>query len=317
MNRPLFSVIIPLYNKSEYVYKTIESVLAQTETDFEILVVDDGSIDDGPEIVENIKDNRVHLIRQVNQGVSVARNNGIKHSLGKYISFLDADDLWETNYLAVTRRLFEKFPKAKIAATSFKVRYSKKEIIPYWNNVSKTDDCIIEDFLDTAKSNFWIVNSSCMTVERDTLLSMESMFPIGETVYEDFDLWIRLCIRYPLAHSSEVCSIYNRITNTNARVTHKNKVIYSKSFMDTLDKLSNSSQLSIKQRNDIKEIKDRRMVPYIFSLLLVHQRKKAKYELNIWKPTLIYKKYKRGLKIASYLPYFFIDLVQMIRYKIF
>lgn len=313
----LFSVVIPLYNKANTIKNTIESVLLQTEKNFEIIIVDDGSTDNSAQVVRSIKDKRINLIQQKNQGVSVARNNAVLSAKGKYISFLDADDFWEPNYLYVTKELFEKYPTAKIACPTYKVKYKKKEITPMWHDIPNDKDCIVEDFLETATSKFWIVNSSCITIERKILMEAENKFPEGETVYEDFDLWLRLGLKYSLAHSNKVCSTYNRMTETNARTMHKNKVLYSKTFMKTLDMFYNSNELSECQKLNIKKIKDRRMVAYIFSLLVIHQREKAKFVIKDWYPNNTYRKYKLGLIVASNLPFFLIKFVQGIRYRIF
>lgn len=84
--KPYFSVVIPLYNKQSHVKETIQTVLAQTFQDFEIVVVNDGSKDDSVKIVEAIQDDRIRLIHQENQGVSVARNNGIKEAKAEHIA---------------------------------------------------------------------------------------------------------------------------------------------------------------------------------------------------------------------------------------
>lgn len=317
MNQILFSIIIPLYNKSKWINDTINCVLNQTEKNFEIIVVDDGSTDGSEQIVKRIKDDRVHLYIQKNQGVSAARNKGIELAKGKYISFLDADDTWTNDYLLITKRLFDKYPNAKIACPMYKVRYNKKDVIPKWKIVSTDSDCIITDFLETAKSRFWLVNSSCITIERELLLNTKKLFPIGETVYEDFDLWIRLGINHSVAHSNKICSIYNRQTEDNARTSHHNKIVYSKSFMETLDNLEKSTVLTIKQKKDILEIKDRRMVPFIFSLILNKKNKQANEIIKNWKPKNKYKKYRFFLKIANYMPSGLIFLIQDIRNKIF
>lgn len=86
-----YSVVIPLYNKEDCIEKTIKSVLAQTNSDYEIVVIDDGSIDQSADVVKAINDERIRLISQKNQGVSAARNTGISNSNGKYVCFLDAD----------------------------------------------------------------------------------------------------------------------------------------------------------------------------------------------------------------------------------
>ncbi|MGY3718135.1 glycosyltransferase family 2 protein [Sutcliffiella cohnii] len=99
--KPLVSVIIPAYNAEKVIDKTIESVLSQTFSDFEVIVVNDGSKDRTSDIVQKytVKDIRVRLINQLNQGVSAARNKGIKEAKGSYISFLDSDDYYDIRFL--------------------------------------------------------------------------------------------------------------------------------------------------------------------------------------------------------------------------
>ena len=92
-------IIIPLYNKGKYVKRAIDSVVGQSFSDWHLIVVDDGSTDNGPEIVNSINDSRILLIQQSNQGPGAARNNGIKLTQADYIAFLDADDEWYPNHL--------------------------------------------------------------------------------------------------------------------------------------------------------------------------------------------------------------------------
>ena len=91
---PEISVIIPAYNASRTIGPTIESVLAQTFTDFELLVIDDGSTDDTADIVSAVGDLALNCVRTENGGVSVARNRGLDMATGAYVAFLDADDAW-------------------------------------------------------------------------------------------------------------------------------------------------------------------------------------------------------------------------------
>lgn len=111
------SIVIPAYNASEYLAETIESVLSQTFTDFELLIINDGSTDNTAEIVNiySEKDNRIKLFSQQNQGVSFARNTGIKIAKGEYIAFLDSDDKWLPNKLAVHMEHFHKTPNLGIS----------------------------------------------------------------------------------------------------------------------------------------------------------------------------------------------------------
>ena len=118
-----FSVIIPLYNKAPYVEKAINSVLAQTFTDFELIVMDDGSKDGSFEVAKRAIENHgnCHLYRQQNAGVSVARNNGVSLSQGKYLCFLDADDWWEPTFMEEMSKLIEEFPDAGIYGTNYTI----------------------------------------------------------------------------------------------------------------------------------------------------------------------------------------------------
>jgi GT2 family glycosyltransferase len=97
---PRISVVVPLYNKAPYVQRTLDSIARQTFSDFEVIVVDDGSADQGPEIVRAFSDKRVRLIMQANLGPGAARNRALSDAQGDLIAFLDADDEWLPNYLA-------------------------------------------------------------------------------------------------------------------------------------------------------------------------------------------------------------------------
>ena len=113
---PRFSVVVPAYNGSETIAATIESVLGQTETDLELIVVDDGSADDTVAVVSRFRsDPRVTLIEQENQGTAAARNTGIAAAQGEYVAFLDNDDLWMPEYLAEAGAALDREPDAGFA----------------------------------------------------------------------------------------------------------------------------------------------------------------------------------------------------------
>lgn len=114
MNNPTVSVVIPLYNKGKYIERALNSVLAQTYPPLEIIVVDDGSTDDGPERVLNFKYPKISLISQENKGPGAARNAGLAIARGKYIVFLDADDEWLPSFLEAGLSLLED-EQAKVA----------------------------------------------------------------------------------------------------------------------------------------------------------------------------------------------------------
>lgn len=101
MKLGLVSIITPCYNGSKHIKETIESVIAQSYQDWEMIIVDDGSEDDSAKIINSyvIKDKRIVLVKQSNAGSAVARNNGIARAKGQYIALLDADDLWHPDFL--------------------------------------------------------------------------------------------------------------------------------------------------------------------------------------------------------------------------
>ena len=113
---PAVSVIIPAYNQALYLDEALRSVLAQTCPDFEVIVVDDGSTDDTPGVTKQHTDPRVHYVYQENQGLSAARNTGIRHAQGRYLTYLDSDDLFLPHKLAVLIAEIERPPAAGLVA---------------------------------------------------------------------------------------------------------------------------------------------------------------------------------------------------------
>ena len=140
------TIVLPAYNASEYLTETINSVFSQTYKDFELLVIDDGSTDNTRDIVNDFcqRDSRIRLISQENQGVSVARNNGIKMAKGKYIAFLDSDDLWVPNKLARHVEHLQANPKlglsfARVEFLSFDGKSTGNYSNPRMINISAKD----------------------------------------------------------------------------------------------------------------------------------------------------------------------------------
>ena len=123
-----FSVIIPLYNKGPYIARALESVLKQTIQDFEIIVIDGGSEDNGPKMVKNFNDPRILFLEQSGKGVSNARNEAVNFSKNEYIAFLDADDEWMPHHLETIMWLIEKYPEAGVFTTVYKKQTAEGKI---------------------------------------------------------------------------------------------------------------------------------------------------------------------------------------------
>src|SRR5688500_7201655 len=102
---PRVSVIVPAFNQARYLPETVDSVLRQSFKDFEVIIIDDGSTDDTPDVARSILDTRVQYARQANRGPSAARNAGLRHAVGEYIAFLDSDDILLPCHLETLVRL--------------------------------------------------------------------------------------------------------------------------------------------------------------------------------------------------------------------
>lgn len=205
----MISVIIPLYNKEAGIATALRSILEQTYQDFEVVVVDDGSTDDGATIVEQHSDPRIRLIRQANAGVSAARNRGIEKAKGEYVAFLDADDEWMPGFLTEIVALQEAYPDCKAQATNyvFNSRGVKSPTIlrklPF-----KGERGILTNYFEVASCSHPPVCSICVCIERKLLQDIGG-FPIGIKSGEDLLTWARIAVRTQWAYSRNAYSVFN------------------------------------------------------------------------------------------------------------
>lgn len=206
----MISVIIPLYNKESSIRRSIGSVLAQSFQNFEIIVVDDGSTDRSVEYLESIKDSRIRLIRQKNQGVSVARNRGIKEAKGEFIALLDADDEWSPHCLATFNELREGYPSCDVFVVNYQFRCSdgtfRSSII---NNVSfEGESGVLTNYFQVASTSHPPITAISIMV-RSKAFETIGGFPVNIKSGEDLLTWARLACRYNIAFSKKVCATYN------------------------------------------------------------------------------------------------------------
>lgn len=208
MSQRFISVILPLFNKGNSIEQTVSSVLNQSFVNFEVIIVDDGSTDGGPEKVSTFNDPRLRLIRQKNSGVSSARNRGIEEAKGEYIAFLDGDDLWEPWFLNEIATLLDNFPQAGIYATSYEFNKNGKYLHPKFRYINKQNNIQIFDDYFKASMGHPPVTSSSVTIPKYVFNSV-GMFNVAMKNGEDLDMWARIAFKYPVAWSSRKCAIYN------------------------------------------------------------------------------------------------------------
>lgn len=221
---PHISIIMPLYNKERYVKKAIESVIAQTYRDYELIIVDDGSTDNGAAICEEFINsltpsliNSSRLIHQKNQGVATARNNGVKASHGEYVAFLDADDWWAPTYLEQMLQTAEDYPQAGIIGSNYvKVRLGREQ---------RFFDDVPTGYVDyfalytTIAQPLW---TGSVLVHRSALRDVEEdgcYFKPWLKLGEDFDLWVRLSLTTKVAFLNKALAYYNNDVSLATRAT--------------------------------------------------------------------------------------------------
>ena len=205
------TVVIPLYNKAPYIKRAMDSVIAQTFENWEMVVVDDGSTDRGGDIVQNIKDSRIRLIQMKNHGVSGARNRGIREAKNDLIAFLDADDCYNPDFLAVILNLVEKYGAMGAYGTSYEI-VEETGLRTIWQVPSlrcvKAEDVLIKNFFREALSGS-VIWSSAVAIPRK-IFDDVGFFPEGVRLGEDWDMWMRIGAKYPIAVSSYIGAVYHR-----------------------------------------------------------------------------------------------------------
>lgn len=206
----MISVIIPLYNKAESVATALDCVLAQSFQDFEVVVVDDGSTDNGAAIVEQYIDPRIRLVRQENAGVSAARNKGIEEAKGEYVAFLDADDEWMPEYLENQYSLTLRYPQCDVFATNYIFHgFTGNQVPTILRRLpSKNEDFEMNNYFEVAYSSHPPLWTSAVMVRKCAIESVGG-FPVGVKSGEDLLTWARLAVRYKIAYSVRPLAIYN------------------------------------------------------------------------------------------------------------
>lgn len=188
---PKVSVIIPTYNSSRTIGETLQSVFRQTYSDFEILLINDGSTDDLMGVLENFKDSRLQILDYENGGLCVARNRGIDRASGDYLIFLDADDLWSSDKLESHVNALDEAKKANARAG---VVYSWSYFLD-----DETQSCFINqpkpyegDVLAKILESNFITNGSNPMITREAIDSVGYFNPDFNKGAEDWEYWIRL-----------------------------------------------------------------------------------------------------------------------------
>lgn len=217
-NHPFFSVIIPAYNAGSFIEFTLQSVYKQSFTNFEIIVINDGSTDNTRDILDTQTDSRIKIVHQKNSGVSTTRNRGIQLAQGEYLAFLDADDIWLPNHLEIAHDFFSNYPEY-VWYTARSIR--KKHI--------KEEDCQISESLPINYSAInWFLEGhkilecgSNFFVKRTIIVeNFDEFYPAELVMCEDNVAWCKLGILHPMMGVPNIPTVLYRIWGESAVHRH-------------------------------------------------------------------------------------------------
>lgn len=228
--KPFFSIIIPTYNRAVLLMNALQSVLQQTISDWEVILVDDGSTDNTREVVTNLHDPRIQYIYQQNAERSAARNNGIRQAQGKFICFLDSDDTYLPRHLECLYELISEKNEAEAMYVTNVMR----------NQFGKRLDVPLEKVADYRNAVCYFLTaresiiSTRVAIHADILKRFQ--FDPNLKVSEDTDLWVRIAVHYPIYLTPEATVVYHihddNSTNTASNPFTNQLVALRKIFRD-------------------------------------------------------------------------------------
>lgn len=229
----MVSVVIPLYNKSSSVTLSIKSVLCQSYQNFEIIVVDDGSTDNSYAIVEAVRasDSRITLIKKTNGGVCSARNTGILAANGDYIALMDADDIWDKDYLGEQMRMVADFPDCQMWGINYGETINGIIIRRVPTGLPNGFRGIVKDYFRIPGRVSDLFCSSSVLI-RKTIFNKTGLFDERIRYAEDSDMWFRIIARFDVAFYDKYLVFYRFDAENRAQMNHRPLKFFLPFFVD-------------------------------------------------------------------------------------
>ena len=279
---PFFSIIIPTYNRAHLLPKAIESVVGQSFTDWELIIVDDGSTDNTQETISSIEDDRIRYIYQENSERSAARNNGINNSTGKWICFLDSDDYYLKNHLETfynAIKLNNLLNAFIVSGTYYENKGQLKEAPKYIINCGQHPARYI---LETTG-----ITPISVCIERDCLKKHCFIELFKNSYWEDTHLWIRLAIEFPFYQLEENTNVLTEHAGRSINVTiSPDRVSDHINIIKNLFENYNELVYTVFTKTDMNLYIDRK---YRMFLYKIRKNKQSGLALKIWLKAIIHK----------------------------
>lgn len=306
----LFSVIIPAYNAENFIKRSINSVLNQTYTDFELIIVNDGSTDKTVEYAKAFNDNRIIVIDKINEGVSIARNTGINIAKGEFICFLDADDEYLPEHLSVLSEAIKKNKNRVFFASRFCISLmsdSEKVVVPNVNENTVYYENVIEKFFYNPE----LLWTGCVCIKR-TMFERYGMFEPGVKLGEDTDMWRRVYI-----HTGVVC--INVVTVKRNRDGSEATRQYTRLFnADPLNRMPvflNDTTIPSNVKSSLKKLYEFTKLQVVRSYLYIGDKRNAINQLKLIDKSKIPKKRLLITILCFFIPSCIIRYIIKIRNK--
>lgn len=275
----VFSVIVPVYNNSSIISRCLDSILKQSFSKFEIIVINDGSTDNLEEVLDQYNDNRLNVINQTNQGVSSARNTGIESSKYDYICFLDSDDEWMPNHLQVLNNLISKHPNNGFYITSHKTTMLDGSIISSNKKLRliNGETTIVEDLFELMmRTDPSIFNTNSVCLHKKVFNDVGN-FVEGVKIGEDTDMWYRVAAYNNAILTKEETTIRYRDYSS---ATRNRSFQYDWIFEKRLDTLLKDDRIKSSKKNNIEKFVNAWKVSKSRHYLLSGNKDSARLEIN-------------------------------------
>jgi glycosyltransferase involved in cell wall biosynthesis len=310
----MFSVIIPLYNKELYIQKAIQSVLNQTVSDFEIIVVDNNSSDLSFEKAKSIIDPRIRFVSEKTKGVSSARNKGIQEAKFDYICFLDADDFWLENHLSHLKNLIQLHPNAGLYANSyFIVESNGNQRERIFSQSKEGENIVLKNYFKDISSGDSPIHIDAACVPKSVLLKLGCFNP--EIHYgEDSLLWSLIFLNYSIILSNFADVVYVR--SADNRSDTPEKLCNELPVVKELEKLL-LHQNALKFQDDIRACIAKQLFLNLVSCLKTGRMKEARAFVNDARISYFPSTFKlKFLTVLSYLPGFVTKFILVLLFNL-